>query len=84
MRTPLTNVGLAAYIVEVEGVFTVWVKADNGYFTVSAPFEDLALHLGRVAARRADDPADTPPITSPPTAPPTSVETTSVTTTTAP
>lgn len=86
-RTALTGIGLAAYIVPVDAVFTVWVKVDNGYFIVTAPDEELALHLAEAAARRADDPADTPPITAVITSPATtttSVATTSVTTTVAP
>ncbi len=84
-RTALTGIGLAAYIVPVEADFTVWVKVDNGYFVVTAPDRELALHLAEAAAGRADDPAETPPpttvITSPVT---TTAVTTSVTTTVAP
>lgn len=82
VRTALTDIGLAAYIVPVDFDFTVWVKVSNGYFVVTAPDRELALHLAKAAAGRAADPADTPPITTPITAPPTT-STIPVTTTTA-
>lgn len=84
VRTALADIGLAAYIVPVDFDFTVWVKVSNGYFVVTAPDRELALHLAKAAARRAADPADTPPVTTPITAPPTAVATTSATTTVAP
>ncbi|MCE9623761.1 MAG: hypothetical protein K8R99_15585 [Actinomycetia bacterium] len=65
VRTALTDIGLAAYIVPVDADFTVWVKVANGYFVVTAPDEELALHLAEAAAGRADDPAESPPITTP-------------------
>lgn len=79
-RTPLPDIGLAAYIVPVDDVFTVWVKVANGFFIVTAPDEELALHLAEAAVERADDPADEPPPTIPITNP--ADTTTSVATTT--
>lgn len=91
VRTALTDIGLAAYLVPVDADFTVWVKVANGYFVVTAPDRELALHLAAAAAKRADDPADIPPPTTPITAPPTSTTTpvttsvaTTITTTIAP
>ncbi len=88
VRTALTDIGLAAYLVPVDADFTVWVKVANGYFVVTASDKELALHLAKAAAERSDNPADVPPPTTPITAPaPTStssVTTTSVTTTVAP
>jgi len=82
VRTALTDIGLAAYLVPVDADFTVWVKVSNGYFIVTAPDQALALHLAAAAAGRADDPADTPPVTIPITSPATT--TTSIATTAAP
>ncbi len=86
VRTALTGIGLAAYLVPVDADFTVWVKVDNGYFVVIAPDEELALYLAEVAAGRADDPAETPPVTAPITSPVTTTTdvTPSATTTSAP
>ena len=54
VRTALTNIGLAAYLVPVDADFSVWVKVSNGYFVVTAPDRELALQLAKDAAARAE------------------------------
>lgn len=80
VRIALTDIGLAAYSVVLDGEFSVWVKVENGYFVVIAPDEATAIHLAKAAARRADNPAEEPPVTTLITSPATT--TTAVTTTT--
>ena len=54
VRTALTDIGLAAYLVPVDADFSVWVKVTDGYFVVTAPDKPLALQLAKDAATRAN------------------------------
>lgn len=66
-RVALTDIGIAAYGVALNGEYSVWVQVTNGYFVVISPDQASATDFAILAARRANDPADNPVPTSPAT-----------------
>lgn len=63
---PLDGVGLRAVGIDLGAAFEVFVKVENGFFSVTAPTRDAAERLAAVAAPRATRPVtSTVPVTDP-------------------